>query len=149
MPCDSTDRFKGEDRRWLFVDDVNQLTLIEAIAVYTAPMSLKSSGARLDLFETIVLPMVKLQELGGSGERREAMDEAARRLAGDYRAWLHAELYPLRAAAANDPEYTGTGDITTTLVETGALLEYNNVGWRQPHPVITLLPGSLWVARAG
>lgn len=204
---DGTDRFKGEDWRRLFVDDVNQLTLIDAIAVYTAPMALKSSGARLDLFETIVLPMVKLQELDGTAARRDAayrtmraivlkrchyslfdrletldalidwsgghlrdclrllayacvesdrpvltreeVDEAAKRLAGDYRAWLHAEHYPLLVAAAKDPENTGTSDTITALVEKGALLEYNNGSWRQPHPVITLLPGYLRAAKAG
>lgn len=204
---DGTDRFKGEDWRRLFVDDVNQLTLIDAIAVYTAPMALKSSGARLDLFETIVLPMVKLKELGDGGARREAayltmraivlkrchyslfdqletldalidwsgghlrdclrllayacvesddpvlthkeVDEAAKRLAGDYRAWLHAEHYPVLVAAAQDPENTGTSDTITALVEKGALLEYNNGSWRQPHPVITLLPGYVRAAKAG
>jgi hypothetical protein len=198
---DGTDRFKGEDWKRLFVDDVNQLTLINAIAVYTAPMALKSSGARLDMFETIVLPMIKLHEFDSSkspprrdmayrtmraivlkrchhslfdsvetldalidwsgGHLRDALrllayagveadadqltrseiDAAAKRLAGDYRAWLHAEHYPLLVAAARDPENTGTSEAITMLVEKGALLEYNTGSWRQPHPVLSLLPG--------
>lgn len=198
---DGTDRFKGEDWRRLFVDDVNQLTLIHAVAVYTAPMALKSSGARLDLFETIVLPMIKLHELeaGRVRQRREVayrtmraivlkrchyslfdnvatldalidwsgghlrdalrllayacieaddelltsseIDAAARRLAADYRAWLHAEHYRPLVAAALDPENSGTIPAITELVEKGALLEYNTGSWRQPHPVLTLLTG--------
>ncbi|MBC7604130.1 MAG: ATP-binding protein [Ramlibacter sp.] len=68
---DGTDRFRGEDWQRFFVDDANQLTLVKCIAVYTAPMALKSSGARLDLFEAIVLPMVKLHEFDEKGARRE------------------------------------------------------------------------------
>lgn len=196
---DGTDRFKGDDWRRLFVEDVNQLTLVKAIAVYTVPMALKSSGARLDLFETIVLPMVKLHEFDAGQARREVayqtmraivlkrchhslidsvatldalidwsgghlrdalrllsyacnaaeapslgrseVDAAARELAFDYRDWLHAEHYPVLAAAAQDPENTGTSEVISMLVERGALLEYNTGSWRLPHPVVTLLPG--------
>ena len=45
------------------------------------------------------------------------------------------------AAAARDPENTGTSDTVTLLVERGALLEYNTGSWRLPHPVVTLLQG--------
>lgn len=196
---DGTDRFKGDDWKRLFVDDVNQLTLVKAIAVYTVPMALKSCGARLDLFETIVLPMVKLHDFGPGHARRELayhtmraiilkrchhslfdsvatldalidwsgghlrdalrllayacsaaevpvlgraeVDAAARELAFDYRDWLHADHYAVLAAAARDPENTGTSDTVTLLVERGALLEYNTGSWRLPHPVVTLLQG--------
>ena len=196
---DGTDRFKGDDWKRLFVDDVNQLTLVKAIAVYTVPMALKSCGARLDLFETIVLPMVKLHDFGPGHARRELayhtmraiilkrchhslfdsvatldalidwsgghlrdalrllayacsaaevpvlgraeVDAAAKELAFDYRDWLHADHYAVLAAAARDPENTGTSDTVTLLVERGALLEYNTGSWRLPHPVVTLLQG--------
>lgn len=205
---DGTDRLKGEDWRRLFVDDVNQLTLINAVAVYTVPMALKSSGARLDLFDSIALPMIKLSELGHGDHppRREGayrtmraivlkrchyslfdkvetldalidwsgghlrdmlrllayacieadsnmltrneIDAAAKRLASDFRAWLHADHYPLLVAAALDPENNGTSQAITELVEKGALLEYNTGSWRQPHPVLRLLTGYTRALRA-
>ncbi|MEK8024775.1 ATP-binding protein [Pseudaquabacterium rugosum] len=196
---DGTDRFKGDDWRRLFVEDANQLVMVNAIAVYTVPMALKSCGARLDLFETIVLPMIKLHEFSAGRSRREAayrtlraivlkrchhslfedlaaldalitwsgghlrdalrllnyacasaetptlrradVDAAAQELAYDYRDWLHADHYPVLAAAMRDPDNTGTSDTITMLVERSALLEYNTGSWRLPHPVITLLQG--------
>lgn len=195
---DGTDRFRREDWKQLFVDDANQMVLVKCIAVYTVPMALKSSGERLDLFESLVLPMVKLRDFDApempkrpeaygvmraillkrchyslidtletldalvdysGGHLRDALrllayacvdsDEttlnqstvnaAAKRLAGDYRAWLHADHYPVLVAAALDPENNGTSDTITRLVDGGALLEYNTGTWRQPHPVIKLL----------
>lgn len=194
---DGTDRFRGEDWQRFFVADVNQLTQVKCIAVYTAPMALKASGARLDLFDALVLPMVKLRDFDAAGAPRrvayeamravvlkrchfslfegqapldalidfsgghlrdllrllayaciesdtqrldnEAIAAAARRLAGDYRDWLGTDQYPVLVAAAREPESTGTSEAITRLVEGGALLEYNNGSWRQPHPVVRLL----------
>lgn len=65
---DGTDRFRGDDWKRFFVEDANQLALVKCIAVYTAPMALKSSGSRLDLFECLVLPMIKLREFSATGE---------------------------------------------------------------------------------
>jgi energy-coupling factor transporter ATP-binding protein EcfA2 len=194
---DGTDRFRGQDWQRFFVDDANQLVQVRCVAVYTAPMALKASGARLDLFDTLVLPMIKLHEFEHGGARRESaygamravllkrchhslvdsvttldtlidysgghlrdalrllayacveddvavldleqVHAAARRLASDYRDWLHAEHYPVLVAAARDPENTGVSELITRLVEGGALLEYNTGSWRLPHPVVTLL----------
>lgn len=194
---DGADRFRGEDWRRFFVDEVNQLTLVKCVAVYTAPMALKSSGVRLDLFDHLVLPMVKLYEFDTDRTRREdaftvmrkvllkrchyglfdsvttldsliaysgghlrdmlrllayacsdaeteildseSVQAAALRLAADYRDWLQADHYPVLVEAARQPENMGRSEIITQLVEGGALLEYNNGSWRQPHPVVRLL----------
>jgi hypothetical protein len=77
---DGTDRFRGEDWKQFFVDDANQLTLVNCVAVYTAPMALKASGERLDMFESLVLPMIKLREFEEPGARREAAYRAMREM---------------------------------------------------------------------
>ncbi len=69
------------------------------------------------------------------------MDAAAQKLAADYRDWLEKEQYPVLVEAAHDPQNEGRSAIITKLVERGALLEYNNGTWRQPHPVVKLLYG--------
>lgn len=72
---DGPDRFRGEDWRKFFVDDSNQLTQARCVVVYAAPMALKSSGASLDAFESLVLPMVKLRDFGienGGAKRPDA-----------------------------------------------------------------------------
>lgn len=76
---DGTDRLKGDDWKRLFVDEANQLTMVDAIVVYTAPMALLTSGQRLDLFETQVLPMVKLHEFE-TFERRDVAYLAMREM---------------------------------------------------------------------
>lgn len=196
---DGCDRFRSGDWERLFVDDANQLTMAQCVAVYTVPMALKSSGRRLDLFDSLVLPMVKLREFDAAaaprpaaydamrrmllkrchhglidspatldalidysgGHLRDALrllsyacvdadeavltkaevDAAAGRLAGDYRDWLEPEHYAVLAEIGKDPENVGRNDAITRLVDGGALLEYNMGTWRQPHPVVRLLPG--------
>lgn len=76
---DGTDRLKGDDWRRLFVDEANQLTLIDAIVVYTAPLALMTSGHRLDLFEYLKLPMVKLRDFD-TGEQRAPAYSAMREM---------------------------------------------------------------------
>ena len=195
---DGADRFRSDDWKRVFVDDANQMTMARCVAVYTVPMALKSSGHRLDLFDSLVLPMIKLHAFDASADRRpeayEAMrtmllkrchhslidavetldalidysgghlrdafrllsyacveadqpvltkvevDAAARRLAGDYRDWIEAEHYAVLADIAEHPENMGRSDVITRLVDGGALLEYNMGSWRQPHPVVRLLP---------
>lgn len=78
LVIDGTDRFRREDWQRFFVDEVNQLTLVRCVAVYTAPMALKASGARLDLFDNLVLPMIKLREFSGDMQRRPSAYEAMR-----------------------------------------------------------------------
>ncbi len=196
---DGTDRFSGDDWKRLFVDDANQLTLVKCVAVYTAPMALKARNPRFDLYESLVLPMVKLRDYPDQDKRREpacrtlrdvvlrrchhslfdrvetldalidyagghlrdmlrllafagsaapqplvdrpAVDEAARRLASDYRDWLKVEDYPALVAAARDPENVGTDNTIERLIEGAALLQYNRGSWQVPHPVVKLLPG--------
>jgi hypothetical protein len=77
---DGTDRFRGEDWKQFFVDDANQLTLVNCFAVYTAPMALKASGERLDMFESLVLPMIKLREFTEHGETRDVAYRAMREM---------------------------------------------------------------------
>lgn len=69
---DGPDRFRGDDWRKFFVDESNQLTQASCVVVYTAPMALKSSGARLDSFDSLVLPMIKLREFDTGIKRQDA-----------------------------------------------------------------------------
>ena len=195
---DGPDRFRLDDWKKFFVDEANQLTQAACVVVYTAPMALKSSGERLDNFDSLVLPMIKLRDLDSNVARPEAykamrqillkrahyslfddiatvdvlieysgghlrdalrllsyvcveadetpvtravIDAAAQKLAADYRDWLEEEQYPVLVEAAYRPDNKGRGAIITKLVERGALLEYNNGTWRQPHPVVKLLYG--------
>lgn len=71
---DGADRCRAEDWSRLFVREANQLTQIKCRAVYTAPMALMISGDRLEVFEHIVLPMVKLFEPDGVTRRPAAFD---------------------------------------------------------------------------
>ena len=203
---DGPDRFRSEDWKKFFVDEANQLTQAACPVVYTAPMALKSSGERLDNFDHLVLPMIKLHELDSNAARPEAytamqqillkrahyslfddiatvdalidysgghlrdalrllsyacvyaddaplrrteMDAAAQRLAADYRDWLEQEQYPVLVDAARNPDNNGRSATITKLVERGALLEYNNGTWRQPHPVVKLLYGYKQAELAG
>lgn len=66
---DGTDKLRGEDTTRFFVHDAEQLLAIEALALYTAPLSLKYEGSghatgRLDT--TTVLPMIKIAERNGT-----------------------------------------------------------------------------------
>ena len=72
---------------------------------------------------------------------RIEVNAAAKRLAGDYRDWLEPEHYTVLVDIAKQPENAGRNDTITRLVDGGALLEYNTGRWRQPHPVVRLLPG--------
>jgi hypothetical protein len=69
---DGPDRFRGNDWRQFFVDDVNQLLMVKCVAVYAAPMALSASGARLDRFSSVVLPMIKLREFDSGVKRPDA-----------------------------------------------------------------------------
>jgi hypothetical protein len=195
---DGTDRLKGDDWRRLFVEEANQLTRIDAIVVYTAPLALMTNGQRLDLFDALVLPMVKLRDFDTREQRqpaysamremllkrchydlfdrietldaliefsgghmrdalrmlsyasveadgavldRSAIDSAAIRLARDYRDGLLTDDFALLSRIAHNPSNLGRDVNITRLIEFGALLEYNTGSWRQPHPVVTLLPG--------
>lgn len=63
---DGTDKLRGEDTRRFFVYDVEQLLAITALAVYTAPITLKyESNLAGKLDADLVLPMIKLYEKGG------------------------------------------------------------------------------------
>jgi len=63
---DGTDKLRGEDTRLFFVYDVEQLLAITALAVYTAPITLKyESNLAGKLDADLVLPMIKLYEKNG------------------------------------------------------------------------------------
>jgi hypothetical protein len=80
-------------------------------------------------------------EADGAVLDRSAIDSAAMRLARDYRDGLLTDDFALLSRIAHNPSNVG-GDVNITrLIEFGALLEYNTGSWRQPHPVVTLLPG--------
>jgi Ni2+-binding GTPase involved in maturation of urease and hydrogenase len=63
---DSTDKLSSEDTKRFFVDDAEQLLAIEALMLYTAPLSLKYDGIPLGKVDDIVLPVIKLKERNGS-----------------------------------------------------------------------------------
>lgn len=65
---DGCDRFRGEDWRRFFIDEGNQLTQANCVTIYTAPLALKHNGRPLAQFDSLVLPMVKLQDFD-SGDR--------------------------------------------------------------------------------
>lgn len=71
---DGPDRFNPDDWRRFFVEDVNQLSQLQCFAVYAAPLALKVSGHRLDMFDHITLPMVKLLEADEATRRPAAFD---------------------------------------------------------------------------
>ncbi len=66
---DGTDKLRREDTDDLFLRDVDQLLAIDALVVWTAPLSLKYAGdghvgGKLEV--DLMLPMVKLFESGGN-----------------------------------------------------------------------------------
>ncbi len=63
---DGTDKLRGDDTRRFFIEDAEQLLAIEALMLYTAPISLKYEGTPLGKVDDIVLPVIKLQERDGT-----------------------------------------------------------------------------------
>lgn len=59
---DGCDRFRGDDWRRFFIDEGNQITQAKCVTIYTAPLALKHHGRPLAQFDSVVLPMVKLQD---------------------------------------------------------------------------------------
>ncbi len=63
---DGTDKLRSEDCIQFFITDASQLLEIEALLVYTAPLSMKFEGAfPAQLDAELVLPMIKLNDLDG------------------------------------------------------------------------------------
>ena len=61
---DGTDKLSSEDCRQFFVADASQLLEIEALLVYTAPLSMKYEGAfPAQIDADLVLPMIKLADI--------------------------------------------------------------------------------------
>ena len=64
---DGTDKLSGDDSRRFFVTDATQLLEIEALVVYTAPLSMKYEGAIPQLLDSdLVLPLLKLSDIDGN-----------------------------------------------------------------------------------
>lgn len=64
---DGTDKLREDDTRRFFVDDAEQIVAIGALAVYTAPLSLKFSGALTGKLDSnLVLPMIRLEDSDGT-----------------------------------------------------------------------------------
>jgi hypothetical protein len=64
---DGTDKITLADAQRLFVADTEQLLAIEALVLYTAPISLKYGGTTHSKLDTdIVLPIIKLADLDGN-----------------------------------------------------------------------------------
>ncbi len=64
---DGTDKLNSEDCKQFFVADASQLLEIEALLVYTAPLSMKYEGAfPAQLDADLVLPMIKLADIDGN-----------------------------------------------------------------------------------
>jgi hypothetical protein len=64
---DGTDKITLADAQRLFVADTEQLIAIEALVLYTAPISLKYGGTTHSKLDTdIVLPIIKLADLAGN-----------------------------------------------------------------------------------
>lgn len=63
---DGTDKMRSDDTKRFFVEDAEQLLAIDALMLYTAPISLKYEGSPLGKVTDIVLPMIKLAERDGT-----------------------------------------------------------------------------------
>lgn len=65
---DGTDKMNGEDTHRFFVQDAEQLLMIQSLLIYTAPLSLKYDGALsgTKLTDHMVLPMLKLYDRAGA-----------------------------------------------------------------------------------
>lgn len=59
---DGTDKLSSNDTRRFFIDDAEQLLAINALMLYTAPISLKYDGIQLGKLDDLVLPMIKLAD---------------------------------------------------------------------------------------
>ena len=76
---DGTDKLSSDDCRQFFVADASQLLEIDALLVYTAPLSMKYEGAfPAQLDADLVLPMIKLEDI--DGKRFDAGWEAMHKL---------------------------------------------------------------------
>jgi ribosomal protein S20 len=62
---DGTDRLRSDDTKRFFIEDAEQLLAIEALMLYSAPLSLKYDGIPLSKVDDIVLPIIKLNERDG------------------------------------------------------------------------------------
>ena len=70
---DGTDRLSGEDSKAFFVDDVNQLTLINSNFIYCGPISLLHEGNQVQqFFSREILPMIKVSEKDDRAKRSDA-----------------------------------------------------------------------------
>ena len=62
---DNSDKLSAEDTKRFFIDDAERLQSIEALMLYTAPLSLKYDGIPLGKLDDIVLPVIKLRDRAG------------------------------------------------------------------------------------
>lgn len=63
---DGTDKLRGEDMRRFFVEDAEQLLAIDGHVIYTAPLHLIYEGSLTGKLDSLMLPMIKLNERDGS-----------------------------------------------------------------------------------
>jgi hypothetical protein len=64
---DGTDKLKGEDTKRFFVEDAQQLLEIQALVVYTAPISMKYQGDLVGQLDAdLILPILKLTDASGA-----------------------------------------------------------------------------------
>ena len=109
---DGTDKITLDDAQRLFVADTEQLIAIEALVLYTAPISLKYAGATHSKLDTdIVLPIIMAPE--------------------DY--------VFLAATDHAKGELVGMDQRSSNLLWRLALLQYNNGSWRLSHPLVRRL----------
>ena len=73
--------------------------------------------------------------------QRASSNQAARKLASEYRRFLEPDDYALLADIDRGAAHTGNDDRVRRLLYNLALLEYNDGEWRRSHPVVRLLDG--------
>lgn len=103
---DGTDKMRRDDTRDFFVHNAEQLLAIEALVVYTAPISLKyegTVGGKLDA--DLVLPMIRIDERDASpfAEGRRAMREILLRRADRSLFAGEAQIVALVEASGGHP----------------------------------------------
>lgn len=77
--ADGTDKIPLDDAERLFIHETEQLLAIQALVLYTAPITLKYGGASISKLDTDeVLPIIKLQQR--NGERHDAGWDAMREM---------------------------------------------------------------------